>query len=74
MSNVKLFLIDPKISPKIIYTFYKHDLNIDKLHRDIFHDIIEGQVLIVSSFTDMLNVFKNKPQLILTVCTHSMHH
>lgn len=55
------------IYPKIICTFYKDDLNIDKLtlHRVMFHDIIKGQGLIVSSFADILIIFKNKSYLII---------
>jgi hypothetical protein len=65
--NVKMFLIYPKISPRIICTFYKDDINIDKLklHKDMFHDIIKGQGLIVSLFADILNIFKNKSYLVI---------
>jgi hypothetical protein len=64
---VEMFLIDPKISPQIICTFYRDDKNIDKLkfHRDIFHDIIKGQGLIVSLFADILNIFKIKSYLVI---------
>ncbi|XP_025422525.1 uncharacterized protein LOC112692168, partial [Sipha flava] len=67
LCNVEMFLIDPKISPEIICTFYKDDINIDKLklHRDMFHGIIKGQGLIVSSFADILNIFKNKSYLVI---------
>ncbi|XP_025423132.1 uncharacterized protein LOC112692620 [Sipha flava] len=67
LCNVETLLIDPKISPQTICTFYKDDINIDKLkiHRDIFHDIIKGQGLIVSSFADILNIFKNKSYLVI---------
>jgi len=64
---VEMFLIDSKISPQIVCTFYKDDLNIDKLklHRDMFHDIIKNQGLIVSSFSDKLNISKNKSYLVI---------
>jgi hypothetical protein len=67
LCNVEMFLIDSKISPEIICTFYKDDINIDKLklHRDMFHDIIKGQGLIVLSFADILNIFKNKSYLVI---------
>ena len=36
-----------------------------KLHRDMFHDIIKGQGLNVSSFSDVLNIAKDKPYLVI---------
>ena len=56
-----MFFEDPSISPQLICEFYKDDLNIDKLklHRDMFHDIIKGQGLNVSSFSDVLNIYKD---------------
>ncbi|XP_060874818.1 zinc finger MYM-type protein 1-like [Metopolophium dirhodum] len=67
LSDVEMFFIDPSISPQLICEFYKDDLNIDKLklHRDMFHDIIRGQGLNVSSFSDVLNIAKDKPHLVI---------
>lgn len=67
LSDVEMFFIDPSISPQLICEFYKDDLNIDKLklHRDMFHDIIKGQGLNVSSFSDVLNIAKDKPYLVI---------
>ncbi|XP_022159917.1 zinc finger MYM-type protein 1-like [Myzus persicae] len=67
LSDVEMFFIDPSISPQLICEFYKDDLNIDKLklHRDMFHDIIKGQGLNVSSFSDVLNIAKDKPHLVI---------
>ncbi|XP_026819100.1 zinc finger MYM-type protein 1-like [Rhopalosiphum maidis] len=67
LSDVEMFFIDPSISPQLICEFYKDDLNIDKLklHRDMFHDIIRSQGLNVSSFSDVLNITKDKPHLVI---------
>lgn len=63
-----MFLIDSKkLSPQIIYTFYKDDLIINalKLSRDMIHDIIKDQGLIVSSFAVMINISKKKSHLVI---------
>lgn len=62
--------------PQRIHEFYKNDLNINKfkLHRDVFHNIIKDQGLTVSSFANVLNIFKDKPHLVIFISKRSFSY
>lgn len=76
-SSLNVFNSFKKLSSQIVYTFYKRDLNIDtqKFYRDMIHDVIKDQGLIVLSFAVILNISKNKSYLfihLIELMKHSM--